>query len=197
MLIGVLPYLGPVAFVIVAAACTAGVGWIVRYIYEKRIEIYEKRIEVLQERQRATDEYLRELQQALNANSPGDALVKIGELTATVSALSIGRWMAPTGPQTENIHARLRQLSPGEIQIRVAYDARALGRALATVFEELGWKVRGSKWMGGDPGISVYPRSETAEAIAETLRQGGSFEVTVRDNMPTRPLTLDIGEKPW
>ena len=187
----------PVFIVAALVLCGAVVGWVVRYIYEKRIEIYERRIELMQERQKALDEHLRELQQALGANSPGDTLVKIGELTATVSALSIGRWAAPTRQQNEDIRARLRELAPGEIQIRVAYDARALGRALGTIFEELGWNVRGSKWMGGDPGISIYPRSGAAEAIAETLRQSAGFEVTVRDNMPTRPLTLDIGEKPW
>src|SRR5215471_10088234 len=72
--------------------CAAAVGWIVRYIYGKRIESYGARIEVLQERQNAMDEHLREVEQALGANSRGDALVKIGELTATVSELSIGRW---------------------------------------------------------------------------------------------------------
>jgi hypothetical protein len=179
------------------ALCAAVVGWIVHYIYERRIEMHSSRIEVLQERQNVMGERLREFEQALGANSPGDALIKIGELTATISALSIGRWTAPTGQQTEGMRAWLRELPPSEIQIRVAYDARALGRALGTIFEQLGWKVRGSKWMGGDPGISIYPRSAAAEAVAEMLGQCAGLEVAVRDNMPTRPLTLDIGEKPW
>jgi hypothetical protein len=191
----------PGIFVLALLVCAAVVWRAVRSIYTSRIDRLKERmnnqVETLNERIKVRDDQIGQFQEKLKADSPSDALVRIGELTAKLDALSIGKWDPLTPDQAEGIRSRLAKLPPADLNIRVAYDARALGRSLNAAFEELGWKTHGSKWMGSDYGVSIFPKSETSEAIADALRTGGGFDVTVRDDFPTRPLTLDIGEKPW
>jgi hypothetical protein len=160
---------------------------------------YRRHIETLKERIILKDDQLGHLQRQLQADSPSDALVKLGALTAKVEALSIGKWDPLTADQIETLKEKLSAIPPSKLDLEMSdQDARALGASIFKAFEERGWEVEGVRAIGGGMGIHVHPKagkaeSGAAESIAEALRAAGlDVEVShgYREN-----LTLSLGNK--
>jgi hypothetical protein len=180
----------PATFVAAVLIC-AVVIWLFRRSQ------YVGQIHILNERIRLRDDQIGGLQKSLHAESPADALVKIGELTAKVDALSIGKWDPLTQQQIQATKDRLARIPVSEIRIELVDDARAIGAPLAHIFEELGWKVHGARIIGGGDGIDIFPNSNEAEAIADALRVGGNLEINMPDRPANEPLTISLGGKPF
>lgn len=181
----------PATFV-VASIVVAAIIWLFAR------SLYSGQIASLNERIKLRDDQLGDLQKKLHAVSPSDALIKIGELTGKVEALSIGKWDALTSAQTDALRERLKRLSPTEIRVYMSDDARALGYALDKVLDQdLGWKVNGTRVIGGDFGIEIYPRSEIAETLAKALRECAGIDVSIAEGRDSEPLTLSLGERPY
>jgi hypothetical protein len=172
------------------------VGVLIVWFFRK--SIYTGKIDVLNERIKLRDDQLGDLQRKLHADSPSDALVKLGELTAKVEALSIGRWDPLTESQIEGLKQHLSDVSPSDIQIQITDDARALGSGIDRAFEELGWKIEGIRISGGATGIEVSPQCRRAEVVAEAIRKATGLEVKVTGARTDKPLLrLGLGSKPF
>lgn len=160
--------------------------------------VYNGQITLLNERLKLRDDQLGDLQKKLHAESPADALIKIGELTAKVEALSIGIWDPLTESQLKDVRSRLAKIPPTNLHLMIADDGRALLKGLQPILADLGWNTTGTKVISGHTGIEVYPVCDTADAIAEALHVGGGLTVEIATRKtPESPLTLYIGPKPF
>ena len=181
----------PVSFVI-AVLIIAIVIWLFRR------SLYTGQITLLNERLKLRDDQLGDLQKKLHADSPADALFKIGELTAKVDALSIGRWDPLTESQIQNLRHQLKAILPSQIKIQITDDARALGYGIDLAFQDNGWEIEAVRLIGGAIGIEVSPQSEMAEAVANALRSATDLEVKVTGAKSDKPpLKIGLGSKPF
>ena len=168
------------------------VAVLVSLIWRYQLRIFSKRIKL-------RDDQLADLQNKLNAESPDDVSDKIDALIAEVKGLSFGRWPTITEPQKAAIRERLGDLPPSSAKLIVDPDGRGVGNPLAEILRELGWQVDVMPTHSNDPGIKLYPNSNSATAIADALRECASVEATVGDrrkkNINVRKLTIEFGER--
>jgi hypothetical protein len=136
------------------------------------------------------------MEKSVHAESPSDALLKIGELTAKVEALSLGAWDAPSELQIAAFRHQIERLTPSKIEIEVGDDARALGYPIVKVFDQLGWDVEIVRLIGGNFGLGVAPDSDLAKTIAMALRSVTSEKIKILESRGA-PLSIVIGEKPY
>lgn len=164
--------------------------------------IYSNQFGALNERIKLRDDQLGELEKKLSADSPSEALVKLGEMTAKVEALSIGRWEAMTQEQMKLIRDKLRQLPsalvPAVVNVTMTSDGRGIGYPLAEILDGLNWNMNTTPSIGLDPGIEIYPNCEAAIAFADALRAAG-VDVRIQEGQKqeSNNFNVDIGEKPY
>jgi hypothetical protein len=165
-------------------------------IWMFRRSFYTSQIITLNERIKLRDDQLHAMEKSVHAESPSDALLKIGELTAKVEALSLGAWDAPSELQIAAFRHQIERLTPSKIEIEVGDDARALGYPIVKVFDQLGWDVEIVRLIGGNFGLGVAPDSDLAKTIAMALRSVTSEKIKILESRGA-PLSIVIGEKPY
>ena len=145
------------------------------------------------------DDEVRAFERMLNADSPSDALFRIGQLTATVEALSVGKWPPLSRDQVEKARQELGKLRVSKVQLQMTDDARALTIQFAGIFEELGWDVEGLHVQEVVIGVTVGPKIiEEARNLAAAMRAIG-LEVQLLDRQMGKGgrVSIQFGSKPF
>jgi hypothetical protein len=166
-----------------------------------RRSIYTGQITILNERLKLRDDQAGELQRKIKAESPADALIKIGELSAKVEGLALGIWDALTDEQADRLQEKLSALAPGTVYLEISEPfARALGHRLAKIFKLSGWQVDGGRVMGEvDTGIQISSaNADRANAVANALRSSAGLDAEVKaGGGGPQNIELHLGEKPF
>ena len=182
----------PLSFAIVVAVVGLLGWWLGRSAYMGQIRLFETLL-------KRKDDEVQAFERMLNAASPSDALVKIGELTATVEALSVGKWPPLNHDQLEKARQELGKLRVSKVQLQMTDDARALTIQFAGIFEQLGWEVEGSHLHETVIGITVGPKIiEEAKKLAAAFRAVG-LEVQMSDRQMGKGgrVSIQFGSKPF
>ena len=182
----------PVSFGLVVILVGVLGWWLGGATYAGQIRLFEKLLK------RKEDE-VKAFERMLNADTPSDALFKIGQLTATVEALSVGKWPPLIHDQIEKAREELGKLRVSKVQLQMTDDARALTIQFAGIFEELGWDVEGRHVHEAVIGITVGPKIiEEARKLAAALRAIG-LEVQLSDRQMGKGgrVSIQFGSKPF
>jgi hypothetical protein len=182
----------PVSFGL-AVILVASLGWwLGRAAYGGQIRLFEQLLT-------RKDDEAKAFERMLGADSPSDALLKLGQLTATVEALSIGKWPPLNHDQIEKARQELGKLRTSKVQLQMTDDARALTIQFAGIFEKLGWDVEGLYVHEAVIGITVGPKIiEEAKNLAAAIRAIG-LEVQLSDRQMGKGgrVSIQFGSKPF
>lgn len=182
----------PLSFVLVVTIAGLVGWWLGRSAYAGQIRLFERLLS-------RKDEEVKAFERMLNADSPSDAVFKIGQLSAMVDALSVGKWPPLNHDQIEKARQELGKLRVSKVQLQMTDDARALTIQFAGIFEDLGWDVEGLQLHEGAIGITVGPKIiEEAKNLAAAIRAIG-LEVQLSDRQMGKGgrVSIQFGSRPF